>query len=77
MPDIEKVIKALEFCLTESDYILGNPCANCPYDVRTCLDSMKADALELIRWQDQRIKRLEDELEAVGKQMPEPDRRGA
>ena len=49
--DMEKVIKALECCLKESDNLYSNPCKDCPYEGKECIciDRMLADALELLK----------------------------
>lgn len=52
MPDREKVIKALECCLKESDHLYSNPCNDCPYRGKECIDRMKTDALELLKEQE-------------------------
>lgn len=49
MPDREKVIKALEYCLKESDHLYSNPCNSCPYEWKECIDRMKTDALALLK----------------------------
>ena len=60
MPDREKVIKALECCLT-----LDSPCGDCPYysyeDIQEldCERNLRHDALALLKEQDERIKELE------------------
>lgn len=82
MPDREKVIKALECCLKESDHLYSNPCKDCPYEGQECIDRMKADALsllkeqedlgteltnamELVRKKNERIKKLEEQIETL------------
>lgn len=49
MIDREKVIKALECCLKESDHLYSNPCNGCPYEGQECIDRMKTDALALLK----------------------------
>ena len=51
MPDRENVIKALECCLKESDHLYSNPCKDCPYEGKECIDRMKAEALALLKEQ--------------------------
>ena len=48
----DKVIKALECCLKESDHLYSNPCKDCPYEGKECIDRMKADALALLKEQE-------------------------
>ena len=52
MPDREKVIKALECCLKESDHLYSNPCNSSPYEGKECIDRMKTDALALLKEQE-------------------------
>lgn len=52
MPEREKVIKALECCLKESDHLYSNPCNSCPYEGKECIDRMKTDALALLKEQE-------------------------
>lgn len=51
MIEREKVIKALECCLKESDHLDSDPCNGCPYAGKECIDRMKADALKLLKEQ--------------------------
>lgn len=60
MTDREKVIKGLECCNA------GTMCDECDYHIsQFCLHELKADALALIREQQEEIQRLCDALEAV------------
>ena len=59
MVDREKVIKALECCLKESDHLYSNPCNGCPYEGQECIDRMKADALALLKEQEEIINRYQ------------------
>lgn len=56
--NMEKVIKALECCLKESDHLYSNPCNGCPYEGQECIDRMKADALALLKEQEAEIRQL-------------------
>ena len=52
MPDMEKVIKALERCIKDSEHIDDNPCYKCPYSCQ-CQEgytsALKEDALALLK----------------------------
>jgi hypothetical protein len=52
---LEKVIKGLEHCICESEYIDDNPCKGCPYfvsDQYGCdRTRMEKDALEMLKKQ--------------------------
>ena len=50
MPDREKVIKGLEQCISTD-----KTCEGCPYEGTTCTTTLNADALELLREQEQEI----------------------
>jgi hypothetical protein len=53
MPDMEKVLKGLEVCLAADLSTDENPCAPCPYFFdRMCQDTIKKDALALLREQE-------------------------
>ena len=56
MMDRDKVIKGLEHCISESEYIDDNPCKGCPYfvsDQYGCdRTQMEKDALELLKEQE-------------------------
>ena len=57
MPDMEKVVKALEAC-RKTD------CANCEYSAEACLiDEMISDALALLKEQQERIEDYEKQIE--------------
>ena len=62
MADIEKVIKALECCIKDSEHIDDNPCFKCPYSCQ-CQEgytsALKEDALKIIKWQQQKYWTLE------------------
>lgn len=59
MADIWKVIKGLEHCKRESEHVDDNPCNGCPYyELKEC-QQMMADALELLKEQEERIETLE------------------
>lgn len=73
MADKEKVIKGLECCLKE-EHPYENPCNDCPYnyvdsesDGGFCTERTQADALELIKEQDERIKFLERTINVMPK----------
>ena len=71
MADIEKVIKGVELCFH------GQECCGdieCPYYIEhlsdcccleECQENLKADALELLKEQEERIKLLEHQLETL------------
>ena len=56
MSDREKVIKGLEHCISELEYIDDNPCKGCPYfvsDQYGCdRTQMEKDALALLKEQE-------------------------
>ena len=52
MPDKKKVIKGLECCLKEPDDLCSNPCEYCPYEGFGCIDTMKMEALALLKEQE-------------------------
>lgn len=54
MADIEKVIKGLEICKNHD----GSNCLECPYFVDECVDDLCADALELLKEQQEERKRM-------------------
>ena len=60
MPDREKVIKALELCVT--DYLTQDNCKICPYgsgyDNGYCWVEMNTDALALLKEQETEIRQL-------------------
>ena len=56
MPDREKIIEGLRYC-TITD---GIECPNCPYRHEDdCIEMLTADALELLKEQQDRIETLE------------------
>lgn len=59
MPDREKVIKGLECCQPPYD------CHNCPYDWDYCFmkNQLHKDALDLLKEQDETIKKQQEEIE--------------
>ena len=58
MAELDKVIKGLEHCKRESKHIDDNPCNGCPYyELKEC-PQMMADALELLKEQDEIIQEL-------------------
>jgi coenzyme F420-reducing hydrogenase gamma subunit len=54
MPDREKAIKGLEQCISTD-----KTCSGCPYEGTTCTTTLNADALALLKEQEERIKTLE------------------
>jgi hypothetical protein len=52
--DAEKVIKGLEICKNHD----GSNCLECPYFVDECVDDLSADALELLKEQEDKIRQL-------------------
>ena len=67
MPDIEKVIKGLEFCRN-----FNEDCEGCPYEkvppMKNCIFTLHDDALKLLKSQQkeiERIKRLSNEMAKV------------
>ena len=63
MADLDKVIKGLEHCKRESEHIDDNPCNGCPYyELKEC-QQMMADALELMKSQQQEIAYLKPHYE--------------
>ena len=55
MADIEKVMEALERCSNHD----GKACLSCPYNKQECVDDLCADALKLLKWQQQKYWTLE------------------
>ena len=56
MPDIEKVIKALETCRDQNNppgYRFTSCVDDCPYHGNGCARKLKEDALELLKEQDE------------------------
>lgn len=52
MPDREKVIKGLEQCISAD-----KTCFGCPYEGTTCTITLNADALALLKEQENESKR--------------------
>ena len=64
MPDREKVLKGLELCTD----ISGRLCVSCPYYTDTdCPEQLCADALALLKEQEERIGMLTDQIDAITK----------
>ena len=66
MPDMEKVIQGLHYC---THLYLG--CKECPYfgtstSKASCEYQLKADAIALLKEQEEEIKRLKNELHGFG-----------
>jgi len=56
MPDMEKVIKAIEIC-----YTAGHNCTECPrFNEDDCNDRLMRDVLTLLREQEPRVMTLEE-----------------
>lgn len=76
MPDMEKVIKGLE-CCAKDDCSINDVCPYGKKDASDCLERLSADALAMIKEQEdlmelihnknERIKKLEEQLETLTK----------
>ena len=53
--DREKVIKGLEHCIINHD---SRDCTSCPYYHGDCVDDLCADALALLKEQEEKIRQL-------------------
>ena len=52
MPDREKVITAFEVCKSDN-----HTCSDCPYNDESCTNTLSADALALLKEQENASKR--------------------
>lgn len=59
MPDRENAIKGLEFCSKHD----GSECPQCPYFNGECVDNLCADAIALLKEQEDEIKELRSIVE--------------
>lgn len=66
--DREKVIQGLEHCMIMCEGVSHNPCKGCLYQGRyDCADTLKADALALLKEQEQEIAFLKKmQLQTIG-----------
>ena len=58
MADIEKVITAFKVCKSDN-----YTCSDCPYNDESCTNTLSADALELLKKQEEQIKNHDESLE--------------
>ena len=66
MAELNKVIDGLKHCRLESESVSHNPCKGCSYQGSyDCADTLKTDALELLKEQQKKIKSLEQTIEDI------------
>ena len=70
MIDREKVIKALEYCKDEK-----NSCTDCFYREQCSKTGIKADALALLKEQQQQIWEFQDQVEYLTDKLKEQEGR--
>ena len=59
MAELNKVIDGLKHCRLESESVSHNPCKGCSYQGSyDCADTLKTDALELLKEQDEQKKQI-------------------